>query len=379
MCTMSRILQRPLPARSGFKRFRSSIFMACFMGTPWILTWRGFTQLARIGVFSKYALLDPIRLWVGLDIDPFVLVPKTGSLGAVFGFDSDVVNHGISSSLLEEFKGEVQDFFLLPLEEKKKLWQQPDNHQGFGQLFVVSEEQRLDWSDVFYLTTLPSNIRKSDIFQKLPQKLRGSLEAYCIEMKRLAMTLLSQMAKALKMEAEEIRDMFTDGFQSMRMNYYPPCPEPDMIIGLTPHSDAGALTILLQLDDIDGLQIRKEGRWVPVKPLPNAFVINVGDIMEGTPEKFGRPIQIVSNGVYHSVEHRVMVNSVKERLSVATSNSSNINSELGPAPSLISPQNPAKFQRVPTEKYYKDFFARKLDGKSHLKFLKIDQDGGHTS
>ncbi|CBI30794.3 unnamed protein product, partial [Vitis vinifera] len=141
-----------------------------------------------------------------------------------------------------------------------------------------------------------------------------------------------------------------------------------MTIGLTPHSDAGALTILLQLDDTDGLQIRKEGRWIPVKPLPNAFVINVGDIME-----------IVSNGVYHSIEHRVMVNSAKERLSVATSNSSNINSELGPAPSLISPQNPAKFQRVPTEKYYKDFFARKLDGKSHLKFLKIDQDGGHTS
>ena len=64
--------------------------MACFMGTPWILSWRGFTQLARIGVFSRYALLDPIRLWVGLDIDPFVLVPKTGSLDAVFGFDSDV-------------------------------------------------------------------------------------------------------------------------------------------------------------------------------------------------------------------------------------------------------------------------------------------------
>ena len=84
-----------------------------------------------------------------------------------------VVNHGVSSSLLEEFKGEVQDFFLLPLEEKKKLWQQPDNHQGFGQLFVVSEEQRLDWSDVFYLTTLPLNLRKSDIFQKLPQKLRS--------------------------------------------------------------------------------------------------------------------------------------------------------------------------------------------------------------
>ncbi|KAL6333164.1 hypothetical protein AAG906_028347 [Vitis piasezkii] len=279
-----------------------------------------------------------------------------------------VVNHGVSSSLLEEFKGEVQDFFELPLEEKKKLWQQPDNHEGFGQLFVVSEEQRLDWSDMFYLTTLPFNLRKSDIFQKLPQKLRETLEAYSVEMKKLAMTILSQMTKALKMEAGEIRDMFSDGVQSMRMNYYPPCPEPDITIGFAPHSDADALTILFQLNDTEGLQIRKEGRWVPVKPLPNAFVVNIGDIME-----------IVSNGIYQSIEHRAMVNSAKERLSVATFFSSNLDSELGPAPSLISPQNPAIFQRVPTEKYFKDFFARRLDGKSYLKFMKIDEDGGHTS
>ena len=106
------------------------------------------------------------------------------------------------------------------------------------------------------------------------------MEAYSVEMKKLAMTILSQMTKALKMEAEEIRDMFSDGVQSMRMNYYPPCPEPDMTIGFAPHSDADALTILFQLNDTEGLQIRKEGRWVPVKPLPNAFVVNIGDIME---------------------------------------------------------------------------------------------------
>ena len=106
------------------------------------------------------------------------------------------------------------------------------------------------------------------------------MEAYCLEMKKLAVTILSQMAKALKMEAQEIRDMFSDGVQSMRMNYYPPCPEPDVTIGFTPHSDSAAITILFQLNDTEGLQIRKEGRWVPVKPLPNAFVVNIGDTME---------------------------------------------------------------------------------------------------
>ena len=66
----------------------------------------------------------------------------------------------------------------------------------------------------------------------------------------------------------------------MRMNYYRPCPEPDKAIGLTPHSDADALTVVFQLNETEGLQVRKEGNWVPVKPLPNAFVVNIGDSME---------------------------------------------------------------------------------------------------
>ena len=64
------------------------------------------------------------------------------------------------------------------------------------------------------------------------------------------------------------------------MNYYPPCPQPESVIGLSPHSDAVGLTILLQINEMEGLQIRKEGLWIPVKPLPNAFIINIGDIVE---------------------------------------------------------------------------------------------------
>lgn len=59
------------------------------------------------------------------------------------------------------------------MEEKTKLWQEPDNHEGFGQLFVVSEEQKLDWSDMFYITTLPTSLRKIELFQKLPITIRS--------------------------------------------------------------------------------------------------------------------------------------------------------------------------------------------------------------
>ena len=101
-----------------------------------------------------------------------------------------------------------------------------------------------------------------------------------MEVKNLAMIILGYMASALKMDAEEMRERFTDGIQSMRTNYYPPCPEPDMAIGFDPHSDTDALTILFKLNETEGLQVRKDGKWISIKPLPNAFVVNIGDIME---------------------------------------------------------------------------------------------------
>ncbi|XWS12440.1 hypothetical protein CRYUN_Cryun37aG0089000 [Craigia yunnanensis] len=180
------------------------------------------------------------------------------------------VNHSVSMPLLVELKLEIENFFKLPHEEKKLLWQQPDNHEGSANCLET-------------------------------------LEVYSMEVKNLAMIILGYMASALKMDAEEMRELFSDGVQSMRMNYYPPCPEPDMPIGFSPHSDAGALTILFQLNETEGLQIQKDGKWVSIKPLPNAFVVNIVDIME-----------IVSNGIYRSIEHRAIVNSTKERLSIAT-------------------------------------------------------------
>ncbi|KAE8726238.1 putative Senescence-related protein 1 [Hibiscus syriacus] len=202
-----------------------------------------------------------------------------------------LINHGVSSSLVEKMKMEVQRFFNLPMQEKKLLWQKPDEIEGFGQAFVFSEDQKLNWADMFYMITLPT--------------------------------------ESLGMDPNNMRVLFEEGHQGMRMNYYPPCPQPELAIGLNSHSDAVGLTILLQINKTEGLQVRKNGAWVPIKPLPNAFVINIGDTME-----------IVSNGIYSSVEHRATVNSVKERISVAAFYSPKLDGEMGPAPSLISPQTP---------------------------------------
>ena len=100
------------------------------------------------------------------------------------------------------------------------------------------------------------------------------------------MKILLLMANALKMESKDMTELFEEGMQSFRMNYYPPCPQPELAIGLTTHSDAVGLTILLQINEMEGLQIKKDGKWVPVKPLHNAFIVNVGDILEVTKTQF---------------------------------------------------------------------------------------------
>lgn len=91
----------------------------------------------------------------------------------------------------------------------------------------------------------------------------------------------------------------------LRMNRYPPRPISPQLFGLMPHTDSDFITVLTQ-DQTGGLQLVKDGKWIAVKPNPEALIINIGDLF-----------QAWSNGVYKSVEHRVVTNMLKERFSIA--------------------------------------------------------------
>lgn len=69
--------------------------------------------------------------------------------------------------------------------------------------------------------------------------------------------------------------------QHMAINYYPPCPQPELTYGLPGHKDPNALTVLLQ-DQVPGLQVLSGGKWVTVKPIPGTFVVNIGDQIQVT-------------------------------------------------------------------------------------------------
>ncbi|WCJ27310.1 2-oxoglutarate (2OG) and Fe(II)-dependent oxygenase superfamily protein [Euphorbia peplus] len=270
-----------------------------------------------------------------------------------------LVNHGVNPVVLEKVKEEIGEFYKRPLEEKMKYRVREGEVEGYGT--VARSQGKLDWGDRFYMITNPISRRRPHLLPHLPSSLRGNLESYITELQNLSKMLLGFIAKGLEMDEEQMGEMFEDGMQSIRMTYYPPCPKPELVVGITPHSDATAITILNQINGVDGLEIKKDGVWLPVSFLPNSLVVNVGDILE-----------ILSNGVYHSIEHKASVNSEKERISIAFFVNPRFDADVGPATSLISPFNPPIYRTIGMENYVKDFFTRKLKSKTYLEYMKIN-------
>lgn len=65
----------------------------------------------------------------------------------------------------------------------------------------------------------------------------------------------------------------------MKINYYPPCPRPDLTLGVVAHTDLSLLTILVP-NEVPGLQVLKDGNWMDAKYIPNALIIHIGDQIE---------------------------------------------------------------------------------------------------
>ncbi|KAF7025155.1 hypothetical protein CFC21_037383 [Triticum aestivum] len=272
-----------------------------------------------------------------------------------------VVNHGIPEEILEEMKRNVMEFFALPLAEKAALAQEPGGVEGYGQAFVVSEEQTLDWADMLFLLTQPPSYRDLHLWPSRPSTFKNCLESYSVEVQRVAGELLGAMAENLGVRDHSDLTRLAAS-QSVRMNYYPPCPEAhvDRMLGLSPHSDAVGLTLLLQVSPVPGLQIRRNGGWLPVTPLPGALIVNVGDVIE-----------VLTNGKYKSVEHRAVVNTREERMSMATFHNGNFGTTYGPLKEVVGEEEP-RYRNVSVEEYTKLVFSSKLDGKNIMDAMKIN-------
>ncbi|KAL8515607.1 hypothetical protein ACS0TY_014340 [Phlomoides rotata] len=305
-------------------------------------------------------IIDLSKLFKGSKDDFSHEISKLMTSCQEWGF-FQVVNHGIDLELLEKMEKVAMEFFMMPLEEKQKYPMLPGTVQGYGQAFVFSEDQKLDWCNMFALGVEPHSIRNPKLWPSKPSDFSETVESYSREIRKVCKNLLKYIAITLKLKEDVFEEMFGVAVQAVRMNYYPACPRPDLVYGLSPHSDGSALTVLQQgRGSSVGLQILKDDDWVSVHPIPNALVINVGDTIE-----------VLTNGRYKSVEHRAVTHKERDRLSLVTFYAPSYDVELGPLPELVDVENPCKFRRYNHGEYSKHYVTNKLDGKKTLEFAKL--------
>ncbi|KAG2729719.1 hypothetical protein I3760_01G262500 [Carya illinoinensis] len=283
-----------------------------------------------------------------------------------FGF-FHLVNHDIPRDLIENMIDVSKRFFDLPFEERSKYMStEMRSPVRYGTSFNQNKDEVFCWRDLLKLSCNPL----SDVlpfWPSSPADLRQVVVNYSKNTKLLYLMLTEAILESLGIlvdskknenENDGLRE-FENGSQLIVLNCYPKCPEPDLTLGMHPHSDYGFLTLLLQ-DEVEGLQIQHEGRWVTVEPLPGSFVVNVGDHLE-----------IFSNGRYSSVLHRVLVNSAKTRISVASLHSLPFESTVQPSPKLIDEANPRRYKDTNFASFLDYMSSREHKKKSFLESRKL--------
>ncbi|ORY62623.1 2og-Fe oxygenase family protein [Pseudomassariella vexata] len=233
-----------------------------------------------------------------------------------------IENHGISRDLQQSVLNAAEAFFALPLEAKKQVVHPtlknrgyeligsqalqegalPDLKEGFyvGQHIPNTDERVKDHPHLMGPNIFPPNIPE-DV-------LKNPTETYYRDLLSLSGKIMEILAKGLPYGNEVfVPFMSNDPVCSIRLLHYPPQKTKDVRqLGAGAHTDFGAITLLMQ-DMSGGLEVLNDttGQWIPVDPNPDAYVVNIGDMLS-----------MWTKNKYKSATHRVINTSNKDRYSV---------------------------------------------------------------
>ncbi|CAH8391682.1 unnamed protein product [Eruca vesicaria subsp. sativa] len=301
-----------------------------------------------------------------------------------------VINHGVPLDLLEKMKDGVREFHEQPPEVRKQYYGR-DFSRKFMYLsnFDLFSAPTANWRDTFSCTIAPDPPKPED----LPEICRDVMLEYTEHVMNLGEFLFELLSEALGLDPNHLKELDCSKGLLMLNHYYPPCPEPDLTLGTTQHSDNSFLTVLLP-DQIEGLQINREGHWYDVPHVPGALIINVGDLLQvSLHNQRLLPcfalfncicvlvcyvcflLQLITNDKLISLEHRVLANrATRARVSIACFFTTGVrpNPRLyGPIKELVSEENPPKYREITIREYAAHVTAKGLDGTSALLHFKL--------
>jgi len=267
-----------------------------------------------------------------------------------------IINHDISTDLVENVWRQTRAFFTLSREQKLAVVRSRENPWGFYHNELTKNQR--DKKEVFDFTRAGVDpiYGEKNRWPRGQEAFKSTMEDYFETCTRLSLKLLEAFCVGLDLPADYMRNDFaTNHTGFLRLNYYPvKDPLADLDAGHQPvadlgvhhHSDAGALTLLLQ-DDVGGLQVHRDGFWHDIPSVPGAFVINTGDMM-----------QVWSNDVYQAAIHRVLAMDATDRFSLPFFFNPAASCEIRPLPTVVNEHNPSRYHSIK----WADFRGQRTDG-----------------
>lgn len=267
-----------------------------------------------------------------------------------------VVNHGIPKELIRDVWRHTGQFFDLPRNTKESILRTRENPWGYYNNELTKNQR--DKKEVFDYTTegLDPIYKSENRWPDANDEFRRTMLAYLEACTELSLKLLEAFCIGLDLPADYLHKYFVPehtGF--IRLNHYPVADPlagaaienlPDAGLGVHHHTDAGALTILLQ-DEVGGLQVYRDDCWHDIPPVDGAFVINTGDMM-----------QVWSNDSYQAATHRVLAMESCDRYSIPFFFNPAVDTRVSPLPTVISNSRPPAYRTID----WAEFRGKRTDG-----------------